>query len=151
MILALISALSAFLISTTTLAQTDININNSNILRVGGDVTVAENQVVQNAIAIGGDVTIQPKARVTKTAIAVGGDVVLKENARVDGDVYTVGGEIIIGQKRILTTPKRTVIQQFLIGLLVVGLIGLIPVLGGLFLLIVNILGLGAVLAWKFS
>jgi hypothetical protein len=36
------------------LAQTDININNTDLIRFGGSVTVAENQVVENAIAVGG-------------------------------------------------------------------------------------------------
>jgi len=92
--LGLIAALSVILLSTTALAQTDININNSNIIRFGGDVIVPPGQVVENAHAIGGDVTIQKGARVTKTAIAIDGDVILEENTRVDGDAYAVGGEI---------------------------------------------------------
>jgi hypothetical protein len=275
-ILVPIAILSAFLISTTALAQTDININNRNLFRIGGDITVASDRVVDNALAVGGDVTVQPRGRVTQTAIAIGGDVVLQENARVDGDAYAVGGKIIQAQgatiggaadtfprnergdmydrgrwgygfmhffnvafylltvlisaaigvllllwqpnflptlaatinqypgrtglwglggfivmilldiflavsllgipliplvnaivvatawlgslgvvflvgQRIFATPERTPIQQFLIGLLVVGLIGLIPMLGGLVLLVANIFGLGAILAWKLG
>jgi hypothetical protein len=280
LILVLISGLIMIFLSTTVLAQTDININKSNIIRLGGDVTVPEKQVVENAQAIGGSVTVQPGARVTETAIAVGGNVFLKKNARIDGDAYAVGGRIIqeegatiggasgtlpgdghrgiyghrrwgvggilspmyffnaffriltalvsailgvvlllwlpnflpllaatinqypvktglwglggsivvialniflavsllgipliplvslvafittllgslgvallIGQKA-LTDKRQTAIQQFLIGLLILTLIGLIPFLGGLFLLVVNILGLGAILAWKLG
>lgn len=77
------------------LAQTDININNTNLIRFGGSVTVAENQTVENAHAFGGSVTISPNARVLDTAIAFGGDVILKKGARVDGDAYSFGGKIV--------------------------------------------------------
>lgn len=77
------------------IAQTDININNTNLIRLGGDVTVQEKQVVENAHAIGGSVTIQPNGRVTKTAIAIGGNVTLKQGARVDGDAYAIGGKVV--------------------------------------------------------
>ncbi|MBE9214140.1 hypothetical protein IQ247_15945 [Plectonema cf. radiosum LEGE 06105] len=93
--LVLISILSAILFSTMALAQADININNDNIIRVGGDVRVTKNTVVENAHAIGGDVTIEEGARVRQTAIAIDGDVILQRNARVDGDAYAVGGEVI--------------------------------------------------------
>lgn len=78
-----------------TLAQTDININNQNLIRLGGDVIVQEKQVVENANAIGGSVIVQPNGRVTKTAIAIGGNVTLKKGARVDGDAYSIGGSVI--------------------------------------------------------
>jgi hypothetical protein len=275
LILLLVSILSAILFSVTALAQADININNSNLIRFGSDVIVAPNQVVENAHAIGGDVTIGAGARVTQTAIAIDGDVTLEKGARVDGDVYAVGGEIITGEgatiggasgtalnngrlgvygsrrrgignffryffhtafhivnvvvatiigvlillwrpnfllnlaatvreypvqcglwglgglfavilliivlaisligipllplvglavtvavmlgnlgvalwigQRILTGRERTTMQEFLIGMLILGLIGLIPVLGGLVLSVVNIFGLGALIAW---
>ncbi len=77
------------------LAQIDININNTNLIRFGGNVTVPGNQVVENAHAFGGNVTVLPNARVVNTAIAVGGDVILKAGARVDGDAYAVGGKIV--------------------------------------------------------
>ncbi|PSB03676.1 hypothetical protein [Merismopedia glauca] len=77
------------------LAQTDININNTNLIRFGGSVTVPENQVVENALAFGGSVTVLPNARVLDTAIAFGGDVILKKGVRVDGDAYSFGGKIV--------------------------------------------------------
>jgi len=83
--------------STTgyTYAQTDLNINNTNLIRLGGNITVAEKQVVENAIAIGGSTIVQPNGRVTQTAIAIGGDVILKQGARVDGDAYAIGGKVV--------------------------------------------------------
>ncbi len=77
------------------LAQTDININNTNLIRFGGNVTVPENQVVENALAFGGNVTVSPNAKVLHTAIAFGGDVILKKGVQVEGDVYSFGGKII--------------------------------------------------------
>ena len=77
------------------IAQTDINVNNTNLIRLGGDVTVQTNQVVENAQAIGGSVTVQPNGRVTQTAIAIGGNVTLKKGARVDGDAYAIGGKVV--------------------------------------------------------
>ncbi len=97
--LILISILSAILFapifSTIALAQADIDINNDNIIRLGGDVRILKNTVVDNAHAIGGDVTIEEGARVRQTAIAIDGDVILQKNARVDGDAYAVAGEVI--------------------------------------------------------
>jgi hypothetical protein len=89
-------------------AQTDININNTNLIRFGGSVTVPENQVVENAHAVGGNVTISPNARVLDTAIAVGGDVVIKAGARVDGDAYSFGGKIVQEPGSIIGGEKAT-------------------------------------------
>jgi hypothetical protein len=77
------------------LAQTDININNTNLIRFGGSVTVPENQVVENALAFGGSVTVSPNAKVVDTAIAFGGDVILQKGALVEGDAYSFGGKIV--------------------------------------------------------
>jgi len=97
--LILISIMSAILFapifSTVALAQADIDINNENIIRLGGDVRILKNTVVDNAHAIGGDVTIEEGARVRQTAIAIDGDVILQKNARVNGDAYAVAGEVI--------------------------------------------------------
>ena len=90
------------------LAQTDININNTNLIRFGGSVTVAENQTVENAHAFGGSVTVSPNARVLDTAIAFGGDVILKKGARVDGDAYSFGGKIVQEPGAIISGERAT-------------------------------------------
>ncbi|WP_317108280.1 hypothetical protein [Chroococcidiopsis sp. SAG 2025] len=100
------------LFSITAPAQTDINVNNKNIIRVGGDVIVLPNQVVENAIAIGGDTTIGEGARVTQTAIAIGGDAILEKGVRVDGDVYAVGGEIIAQPGATIGGTSGTVLED---------------------------------------
>lgn len=79
-----------FLFAGNAIAQTDLNINNTNLIRLGGNVTVVEKQVVENAIAISGSAIIQPNGRVTQTAIAIGGNIILKQGARVDGDAYAI-------------------------------------------------------------
>ncbi len=48
------------LFAGNAIAQTDLNINNINLIRLGGSVTVAEKQVVESAIAIGGSAIVQP-------------------------------------------------------------------------------------------
>jgi hypothetical protein len=90
------------------LAQTDININNTNLVRFGGDVSVPANQTVENASAFGGSVTVLPNARVLDTAIAFGGDIILKKGARVDGDAYSFGGKIIQEPGAIIGGEKAT-------------------------------------------
>ncbi|MBD2081565.1 hypothetical protein [Leptolyngbya sp. FACHB-17] len=96
------------LLTSSAIAQTDININNKNLIRLGGDVTVLEKQVVENAHAIGGSVTVQPNARVTQTAIAIGGNVTLKRGARVDGDAYAVGGNVVQEEGATIGGAKQT-------------------------------------------
>ena len=64
----------------------------------------------------------------------------------IAGFLGTASMGLLIGQKT-LTTPDRKPIPQFLVGSLILALIGLIPIIGGLFLLVVNILGFGGILA----
>lgn len=93
-ILGIVSCLLAVFLSSTAFAQ--IEGQGSNIMQMGGSVVVPANQTVENAIAVGGNVTIEPGARVIDTAIAVGGNVTVKPGARVEGDAYAVGGKVII-------------------------------------------------------
>ncbi|MEZ2239679.1 hypothetical protein [Microcoleus sp.] len=94
LILAFIATI-CLIFAGNALGQTDINLNNTNLIRFGGSVTVPENQVVENAIAFGGNVTVSSKAKVLDTAIAFGGDVIMKQGARVEGDAYSFGGKIL--------------------------------------------------------
>lgn len=61
-----------------------------------------------------------------------------------------LGVVLLIGQK-VLGTGDRPPLQQFLIGLLITTLGGLFPIVGGLFLLVINVLGLGAILAQQLG
>ena len=46
---------------------------------------------------------------------------------------------------------EKSAVQQFLLGMLILGLIGLIPLLGGLMMSVANIFGLGALLFLLFA
>ena len=92
LILAFIATI-CLIFAGNALAQTDININNTNLIGFGGSVTVAENQTVENAHAFGESVTVSPNARILDTASAFGSDVILKQGARVDGAAYSFGSQ----------------------------------------------------------
>jgi hypothetical protein len=111
LILAFIATI-CLLFAGNTLAQTDININNTNLIRFGGSVTVPENQVVKNALAFGGNVTVSPNAKVLDTAIAFGGSVTLQKGARVEGDAYSFGGKIVQEPGAIITGERATFSDQ---------------------------------------
>jgi hypothetical protein len=101
-------ATTCLIFAGNALAQTDININNTNLVRFGGDVSVPANQTVDNASAFGGNVTVLPNARVLDTAIAFGGDIIVKAGARVDGDAYSFGGKIVQEPGAIIGGEKAT-------------------------------------------
>jgi len=103
----------AFLFTGNAIAQTDININSTNLIRLGGSVTIVEKQVVENAISIGGSTIVQPNGRVTQTAIAIGGNVILKKGARVDGDAYAVGGKVVQAEGATIGGSKSTFNDQY--------------------------------------
>ncbi|RUR79154.1 hypothetical protein ACF3DV_26035 [Chlorogloeopsis fritschii PCC 9212] len=65
----------------------------------------------------------------------------------VAGLLSAISMSLLIG-KKILTAPSRLPMQQFLVGILILGLIGLIPIVGGLFFFAVAIFGFGAILLW---
>ncbi len=106
-ILALIATI-CFIFAGNALAQTDINLNNTNLIRFGGSITVPENQTVENAIAFGGSVTVSPNAKVVDTAIAFGGSVLLKSGAQVEGDAYSFGGQVVQEPDAVIRGEKAT-------------------------------------------
>ncbi len=91
-IITFLAALLVILIAGVAVADNEDNIH---IFKMGSDVTVAEKQVMTDAVAIGGNVTILNEGEVTQNAVAIGGDVILKSNARVGGDAVAIGGQII--------------------------------------------------------
>ncbi len=92
LILAILAAFVVIFVGGIAVAN---NENNIHIFKMGTDVTVPEQQVMTDAVAIGGDVTILDEGQVTEDAVAIGGDVILKPNARVGGDAVAIGGQII--------------------------------------------------------
>lgn len=93
-ILAFIATI-CLLFAGSALAQTDIQINDANLIRFGGSITVPEGQVVENALAFGGSVTVLPNAKVVDTAIAFGGNVTVQKGAQIEGDAYSFGGKVL--------------------------------------------------------
>lgn len=91
-IIAFLAALLVILIAGVAVADNEDQIT---IFKMGSDVTVAEKQVMTDAVAIGGNVIILNEGEVTQDAVAIGGDVILKPNARVGGDAVAIGGQII--------------------------------------------------------
>lgn len=91
-ILAFFAAFLVIVISGVAVANNESDIT---IFKMGTDVTVPTQQIISDAVAIGGDVTILDEGQVTNDAVAIGGDVILKPNTRVGGDVVTIGGQII--------------------------------------------------------
>lgn len=92
LVLAFVAAFLLILITGVAVAQNESDIQ---IFKMGTDVTVLEKQVMTDAVAIGGNVTILDEGQVTNDAVAIGGDIILKPNARVGGDAVAIGGEII--------------------------------------------------------
>jgi hypothetical protein len=107
LVLAFIAAV-CLIFAGNALAQTDINLNNTNLIRFGGSINVPENQTVENALAFGGSVTVSPHAKVLDTAIAFGGDVILKKGAQVEGDAYSFGGKIVQEPGAIVNGERAT-------------------------------------------
>jgi hypothetical protein len=61
------------------------------VVAIAGDVTV-ENKA-DEAVAVLGQVTAGPNARIRGDVVAVGGDITIKKGAKVRGDVVSVGGK----------------------------------------------------------
>ncbi|MCU0524031.1 MAG: hypothetical protein MUF72_04315 [Elainella sp. Prado103] len=64
-------------------------------IKIGGDTIVNPGQVVEQAVAIRGNVMVKSNGYVTDQAVAIGGNITLEPNARVDGDVVAIGGQIM--------------------------------------------------------
>ena len=97
-----LTILAAFLVIVISGVAVADNSNNITIFKMGTDVTVPAKQVMTDAVAIGGNVTILEEGQVTNDAVAIGGDVILKPKARVDGDVVAIGGQILRAEETII-------------------------------------------------
>lgn len=92
LIIAFTAAFLLILVSGIAVADNEDSIH---IFKMGTDVVVPEKQVMTDAVAIGGDVTVLNEGQVTNDAVAIGGNVILKPNARVNGDAVAIGGQIV--------------------------------------------------------
>lgn len=62
------------------------------IVKIGGDVVVVESEEVDDAVAVGGDITVN--GTVNGNAVAVGGSIHLGQNAVIRGDAVSIGGTV---------------------------------------------------------
>jgi len=63
----------------------------------------------------------------------------------VAGLLGSVGTGLFVGE-RMFSASERSFVTRFLLGMLILGLLGVVPVVGGLLFLVANIFGFGAVL-----
>lgn len=68
----------------------------NNIVKIGGDITIAEGNKIKNAVVVGGQVTV--RGMVTGHVLSIGGSVVLTKTAQVEGNVISIGGIIVMGK-----------------------------------------------------
>ena len=62
------------------------------IVRFGRDIVVDRGETIENAVSIGGDITVY--GEVEKDVVSIGGSVYLGPDAYIRGDVVSIGGEI---------------------------------------------------------
>ncbi|MDJ0743177.1 MAG: hypothetical protein QNJ32_07425 [Xenococcaceae cyanobacterium MO_167.B27] len=92
LILAFFAAFVLIFVTGVAVANNESDIH---IFKVGTDIIVPEKQIMTDAVAISGNVTILNEGQVTNDAVAIGGDVILKPNAYVGGDAVAIGGQVI--------------------------------------------------------
>jgi len=66
-----------------------------NIIKIGKDINIGNDQRVNNAVAIAGQITVS--GLVENNVVTVGGSIVLTNSAVVRGDVICIGGVVIQG------------------------------------------------------
>lgn len=66
-----------------------------NIVKIGRDINISEDQQVDSAITVGGQITVS--GLVESNVVALGGSVVLTSDAVVRGNVVCVGGVVVRG------------------------------------------------------
>ena len=71
------------------------SVDAKNIIKVGKDINIGEDQTVNNAVAIAGQITVN--GLVENNVVTVGGSVVLTNEAVVRGNVICIGGVVVQG------------------------------------------------------
>jgi hypothetical protein len=70
------------------------------IVRMGSDVVIEAGEIVSEVVVIGGDLEVD--GEVDGDAVAVGGDVTIGPGARISGDVVAVGGHLEVAPGAII-------------------------------------------------
>lgn len=132
----ILAVLAAFLVIVISGVAVANNENDIQIFKMGTDVVVPAKQVMTDAVAIGGDVTILNEGQITNDAVAIGGDILLKPNARVGGDAVAIGGQIVkeegamvAGSEVVMFSNAKTLLDRF-------GLFGTLYLTNALFSLV---------------
>ena len=133
LIIAFFAAFLVIFVSGIAVANNESDIT---IFKMGTDVTVPEKQVITDAVAVGGDVTILNEGRVTNDAVAIGGDVIIKPNARVGGDAVAIGGQIVKEEGAIVSGSEVAMFSNAKVLFDRFGLLGTIYLTNALFALI---------------
>ncbi|MEM6352190.1 MAG: hypothetical protein AAF766_15640 [Cyanobacteria bacterium P01_D01_bin.14] len=84
----------------------------SSTFKIGGDLVVTGPDPIEEAFAIGGDLTVAPGTTVEGDAFAVGGNLVLSKNVQVGGDAFAVGGRLIRDETAVVRGDTFTVMEQ---------------------------------------
>jgi hypothetical protein len=71
------------------------SVDAKNIIKVGKDINIGNDQRVNNAVAIAGQITVN--GLVENNVVTVGGSIVLTNSAVVRGDVICIGGVVVQG------------------------------------------------------
>ena len=74
---------------------TAASVNAKNIIKVGKDINIGKDQIVNNAVAIAGQITIS--GLVENNVVTIGGSIVLTNEAVVRGNVVCIGGVVVQG------------------------------------------------------
>lgn len=77
------------------LALASVQASAQTLLRIGRDLEIAAGQAVDNAVAVGGQITVS--GLVEKKLITIGGSIVLTSDAVVRGDIVCIGGVVVVG------------------------------------------------------
>lgn len=83
------------------------------VFKIGSDLVITDSQTVQDAFAIGGDLTLEKDVIVQGDAFAIGGNLQLAENAQVTGDAFAIGGQVIRAESAVVGGNEFTLLEQF--------------------------------------
>ena len=71
------------------------SVDAKNIIKIGKDINIGKDQIVNNAVAIAGQITVS--GLVENNVVTVGGSIVLTNAAVVRGNVVCIGGVVVQG------------------------------------------------------
>ena len=71
------------------------SIDAKNIIKIGKDINIGNDQIVNNAVAVAGQITVS--GLVENNVVTVGGSIVLTNAAVIRGNVICIGGVVVQG------------------------------------------------------